>query len=126
MTDGHQLTAQQTSLKAHLDAIISDVIVANKCYFLLKEIGESAEPINKHNFGELFAFLQDDLVSLYTLTLARLFEMPKRYDIRGIPATLNFLDDNRDSIAVVSRGMLTGELAMSALEGLSDAELTHS
>jgi hypothetical protein len=125
MTDEQKLNAQQRSLKEHLDAIISDVIVADKCYFLLKEIGQAADAINKYNFGELFGFLQDDLVSMYTLTLARLFEMPKRYDIRGIPATLTFLDGNRQSIPMVSRGMLIKELRLSAVEGLSDAELTH-
>jgi hypothetical protein len=78
MTDEQPLNAHQTSLKAHLDAIISDVIVADKCYFLLKEISESAAAINENYFGELFGFLQNELVSMYSLTVARLFEMPKR------------------------------------------------
>ena len=104
---GQKLSPQQGELKEHLDAIVSDVIVADKCYFLLKEIGESASGINENNFGELFGFLQDELLSMYTLTLARLFELPKRYQIRGIPATLDFLDANRDAIPFDARGMLT-------------------
>jgi hypothetical protein len=127
MTDEQPLSAQQTALKAHLDAIISDVIVADSCYFLFKAIGESADAINKKNFGELFAFLQDGVISSYILTLARLFERPKKkYEIRGVPATLEFLLSNRDSIPFVERRMLTDALTMSCLEGLSDAELTGS
>jgi hypothetical protein len=63
---------------------------------------------------------------MYTLTLARLFEMPKRYEIRGIPATLDFLDANREHIPFDTRLMLTKELAMSGLDALSDGDLTHS
>jgi hypothetical protein len=54
MADEKPMNTQQTELKAHLDAIVTDVIVADKCYFLLKEISDSAAGINEHNFGELF------------------------------------------------------------------------
>ena len=120
MADEKLLNVQQRQLEKHLDAIVSDVIVADKCYFLLREISASAAGINEHNFGELFGFLQDDLLSMYTLTLARLFEIPKRYRIRGIPATLDFLDANRDAIPFDTRSILTKELAMSGLDALSD------
>ena len=70
--------AAKDDLKEHLDAIVSDVLVADKCYFLLKGISDTAQPINDKNYGQLFSFLQDSLVSVYTLTLARLFELPKR------------------------------------------------
>src|SRR5687767_9377930 len=90
-------------LKAHLDAIVSDVLVADKCHFLLKAISDEAQVINKNDYGDLFSFLQDGLVSVYTLTIGRLFEEQKRYKIRGIPALLDFLDEHRHAIPVPDR-----------------------
>ena len=48
---------RQRQLEQRLDAIVSDVIVADKCYFLLREISASAAGINERSFGELFGFL---------------------------------------------------------------------
>jgi hypothetical protein len=115
---------ERTDLKEHLDAIVSDVIVADKCYFLLKEISDHSDAINEENFGELFGFLQDELLSMYTLTLARLFEHPKRYTIRGIPATLDFLESKKNAIPFDERGLLIRELQVAGMDGVSDADLT--
>jgi len=101
-----------------------DVIVADKCYFLLREISDDANVINGRNFGTFFSFLQDTLLPQYTLTLARLFENPARYPIRGIPATIDFLEANRADIPVESRQFMIDELKLTGTDGLSDPDLT--
>jgi hypothetical protein len=55
--------AAEDDLKEHLDAIVSDILAADQCYFLMVEIGQNADAVNKKNFGEMFAFQQNDAVS---------------------------------------------------------------
>ncbi len=114
-------------LKQHLDAIVSDILAADQCYFLMTGIGQNAAAINGKNFGDLFAFQQDALLSIFTLSVARLFELPpRRYQIRGIPATLDFLEAQRDKISIDNREMLAGYLGLGGIERLTDAELTSA
>jgi hypothetical protein len=55
--DEKNFTPEQTELKEHLDAIVSDVIVADGATTCCKEISESSEDIDEHNLCELFGFL---------------------------------------------------------------------
>jgi hypothetical protein len=112
-------------LKEHLEAIVSDILAADQCYFLMITIGQNAEAVNARSFGDLFGFQQNALLSTFTLSVARLFELPpRRYRIRGIPATLSFLEENKDDISIDNRQMLTGYIGLAGVERLTDAQLT--
>jgi len=113
-------------LKEHLDAIVGDVIVADQCYFLLQEIGKNVDAVNEKNFGVLFGFIQNCVISVFILSVARLYELPKRYQIRGIPATLDFLDEKKELITIDNRDMLAAELGIDVSRQMSDAELTNA
>jgi HEPN superfamily AbiU2-like protein len=117
--------AAKEELKKHLDAIVDDILAADHCYFLMLGIGGNAGAVNAKNFGDLFSFQQEALLSVFTLSTARLFELPPRkYKIRGIPATLDFLEEHKNGIAIDNREMLASYLGLKGIEGLTDTQFT--
>ena len=79
-----------------------DIYTAERARALHAAVGRYASEINTGGYGELFSTIQNAAISEFTLSLAKLFERSsKRYAVRSIPAMLQLLRKNADTIDTV-------------------------
>ena len=97
------MSITKEQLEDHIkNGLISDIFKMERSYFLLKQISENADKINKTgngNYGELFGSLQNALNTESILAVARLYDKPNnRYPMRCIRGLLSFLEENADNL----------------------------
>ena len=111
------------------EGIISDIFWAEESYALAKKIGDYATQINAAGFGLLFGSLQAILSDRHTLSITKIFEERRRkYPIRSIPTTLDFLEEHSDVWTIPQPQELRGLLlkaghSVSYVEGLDNARV---
>ena len=79
-----------------LNGIATEIFWADEAYALAEEIGKHAQALNANGFGALFGSLQVILSDRQTLSVTKIFDQPKKYPTRSIPATLTFLKDHAE------------------------------
>ena len=76
----------------------------------------------------MFGYLQGLLEDRFGLEIAKLFEPQRGYPLYSIPATLDFLDEHTDTLAVIEVRPLVEALAVLdasvSFQGLSGKEMT--
>jgi hypothetical protein len=82
---------QYWKLKSLAEAIAGEIFLAQEAYFLSELIGKNADALNVE-YANLFGRLQGIFSDWHTLAIAKLFEEPRRYPVRSIPAALKFLE----------------------------------
>lgn len=124
------------SPKSQLDDIISEGVVpdlyhAEEVLCLGELIGREARRINEATFGSFFGSLQIVFGRFLILSVARMFETPgPRYPIRSIPAALEVLRENCESLrleerAHVIRALCRQGVPETEIKRMRDFELTR-
>jgi hypothetical protein len=114
-----------------LNGIGTEIFWADEAYALAEEIGNHAQALNAKGFGSLFGSLQVALSDRQTLSITKMFDEPKKYPTRSIPATLAFLNEHAELWRVPERHKLHETLVEAGsdsayVEQLSNAELTRA
>jgi len=113
------------------NGVVLDLADAEEASALEEFIGVNAEVINVAKFGAFFGTIQRFLDRQIILSVARLYEQPKRYPIRSIPAALEMLEKNAATINILDRPALEKELSelgldQEMLKSLTAKELTQT
>ena len=69
----------------------TEIFWAEEAYALAEEVSKHAQAIHAAGFTSLFGSLQVLLSDRQTLSVTKMFDQPKRYPTRSIPAILEFL-----------------------------------
>src|SRR5829696_7647527 len=114
-----------------LDGIAAEIFWADEAYALAEEIGKHAHALQASGFGSLFGSLQVILSDRQTLSTTKIFDQPKKYPTRSIPATLAFLKKYAELWRVPQWHILHETLIKTGsdsayVEQLSNAELTRA
>lgn len=120
--------------KEHLNEIVSqgikwEIFEAETATKLYEEIGNHKDGLIKNNLEDLFAFLQNALLSQTILAVNKIFEQPGRYVVRSIPSALKLLQNNSAKLNIEHREQLEQKLASWGVEAnlkiKSDQEITN-
>ncbi len=79
---------------------LTDIIHGEEAWAIADTIGRHAAEINDAGFGSLGASLQVHMADLLVLAVGRVFERPRGYPTRGIPAALDFLDQHAAQLPI--------------------------
>src|SRR6266513_1325746 len=121
------MNAKETLKSYVVEGIVADLFAAEQTYALLKEIGQNANAINQANFGALFGPLQSVLSNTFLLSVAKLFEKPRRkYPTRSIPSVLQLLESPSNELLVGQRIIVMRRLAAAGMNIDSLAEISDS
>jgi hypothetical protein len=112
-----------------LNGIATEIFWADEAYALAQEIGKHAQALNANGFDALYGSLQVILSDRQSLSVTKIFDQPKKYPTRSIPATLTFLKDHAELWRVPEQHKLHETLIEAGsdstyVEQLSNAELT--
>jgi hypothetical protein len=113
-----------------LNGIVTEIFWAEEAYALAEEVSKHAQAIHAAGFTSLFGSLQVLLSDRQTLSVTKMFDQPKRYPTRSIPAILEFLKAHAGLWKVPERRVLHPTLIEAgaerqSLERLTNVELTH-
>jgi hypothetical protein len=113
-----------------LNGIAAEIFWADEAYALAEEISKHAQSSNATRFRSLFGSLQVIFSDRQTLSVTKLFDKPKNYPTRSIPATLDYLKAHAELWRVPQQHVLHQILIdagaeSASVERLSNAELTY-
>jgi hypothetical protein len=113
-----------------LKGIAAEIFWADEAYALAEEISKHTQSRHATGFTSLFGSLQVIFSDRQTLSVTKLFDQPKRYPTRSIPATLAHLKAHAELWEVSQRHILHQILIEAgakspSVERLSNAELTY-
>lgn len=89
----------------------ADIFRAEQALSILKATGEAAEEINKNNYGEVFSTFQAFCIDQFILSTSKLYETPRGYPLKSIPAVLEFLKENAHHLDITEPYLLNKQLS---------------
>jgi hypothetical protein len=103
--------AAEAKLKDYLfQGVVKEIFLADEAKSIAVAIGNHAEQLNAHGFGDLFCSLQLAYSDRQTLCVAKMFDKIHRYPTRTIPAILDLIEDHASLWSLPQRHMLEGKL----------------
>jgi hypothetical protein len=106
-----------------------DIFKGDQALQLVRFIGTHADKINEAKFGAIFGPLQDVFTDAAILSVNRLYDKPKGFEVRSIPSTIDFIMGHGDNLKIEQRLPITRKLSglghdADELNKLSDAQIT--
>ena len=89
---------------------VGEIFRAEQALSILDTTGELANEINKNNYGEVFSTFQAFCIDQIILSINKLYEKPGRYQLKSIPAILNYFLENSQSLEVTQPNLLNQQL----------------
>jgi hypothetical protein len=86
-----------------MEGLLGDIVQAREAYALLRMLGLHSDEILTPPFAHFFAALDRVLLNQYMLSIARMFDRAKGYEIRSIPAALDLLVSHQAEFPVRER-----------------------
>lgn len=109
--------------------LLGDIVQAREAYALLRVLGEHSDAVLKLPFGHFFGALHRILLNQYMLSVARMFDRPKGFEIRSIPAAFDLFVSHAKEFPIRERKGLLERIGHIPFDSdprtLSDEELTR-
>jgi hypothetical protein len=110
------------------EGLLGDVVQARESYGVLRMLGKYSDALLKPPFGQFFHFMDRITLNQYILSLARMYDQSKQFEIRSIPAALGLLEANAGDFPIRERVALERRLQRVGLvldfDATPDAEIT--
>ncbi len=111
-------------LETIFQEIAKEVYVACAANEMLNLIGNHADQINSHGFGNFFGQLQSILTNQFISSMTKVFEKPRNFALYSIPQALKEMEGREINDCAYLRGGLEAcGLPRAKFEHLSDKEL---
>ena len=113
------------------NGIAIDIFNAEEAFYIEDVIGTNAKEVNDATYGNFFGPVQIFLTNSLILTVAKLYERPKKqYVIRSIPNALKVLEENAGILDIPERPTLNNWFISKGhdaveMENCSNEEITH-
>lgn len=89
---------------------VGEIFRAEQALSILDVTGAFADKINQNNYGEVFSTFQAFCIDQIILSINKLYETPGRYQLKSIPAILNYFKENSQTLKVTEPYLLQQQL----------------
>ena len=110
-----------------LYGIQSELSWAKEARAVAVVIGKHSQRINSTRFAPLFGRLQEIFSERETLCIAKIFDRPRRFPVRSIPAILNLIEEYAQMWSLPERNYLENMLSSgdyNSFEGKSNEQIS--
>jgi AbiU2 len=111
-------TARERLHSYFMRGLLPDIVQAWEAYELLRSIGENGKAIDAApGVGNFFRAVDRVLLNQYILSVARMFDPPqKKYEIRSIPSSLEFLERHTAQLPITERPSMLRRLQQAGMD----------
>ena len=89
---------------------VAEIFRTEQTLSILNATGALANEINNNNYGEVFATYQSFCIDQVILSITKLYETPNRYNLKSIPAILNYFEQNSEHLEITEPNLLNQQL----------------
>lgn len=89
---------------------VGEIFRSEQALSILDTTGTLAYEINQKNYGEVFSTFQAFCIDQIVLSINKLYENPSRYQLKSIPAILNYFEKNSQTLQITEPYLLWQQL----------------